>query len=153
MDINDALAFSKKNAPKSVALPHHDTQPIIRQAPDINPNPQPNTDSPVETTTQTKASFESVSINIAGMTHRINCPSDDVANLEASADHLNQKIRDLRQAIKSKSPSNEELLVLICLELHDKLKSLEKQHSSNTDEKEQERLLLDKILQEARSIL
>lgn len=163
MNIQDALAYKRKNTPVSQA----NTQGLSTSQPkelSHKPSTTPPTSHVSQASSDTlatpnitepaqKPTLQTVNINIAGTTHRITCPSNEVANLEKSAEYLNKKILDLRQAIKSRNPNNEDLLVLICLEMHDKLSELQHQQSLGEQMRQQEQALLDNILQEAQSIL
>ncbi|OOS06423.1 cell division protein ZapA [Moraxella cuniculi DSM 21768] len=100
-----------------------------------------------------KEEFRPIDISIAGTPHRIVCPVDEVKNLEKNAEFINQKIRDLRRDIKHKTPTNEEFLVLVCLELYDEVQTLQKQLADADSEKQQVAAMIDKINTQARSML
>ncbi|OOR92840.1 cell division protein ZapA [Moraxella caviae] len=100
-----------------------------------------------------KPVMKPVDISISGTPHRIICPSDEVKNLEATADHINQKLRDIRKNIRGKTPTNEELLVLLCLDLHDQVQQLKHEVKSHEDSSSQALALIDKITKDARSVL
>lgn len=111
---------------------------------------------PAQTTTAPSRSsdeYRPVDISIAGTPHRVVCPVNEVANLEAGADYINQKIRDLRREIKNKNPSNEEFLVLVSLELYDQVRALQAQVSAATEERRQIHALIEKINRDARTML
>ncbi|UNU73733.1 cell division protein ZapA [Moraxella nasovis] len=93
-----------------------------------------------------------VSISISGTTHRIACPADKIKQLEATADKLNEKIRTLRRAISNKSPNNEELLVLVCLELLDQLQNLQDALYQKSLNDKKIDLLIDKITQDIQAV-
>lgn len=97
--------------------------------------------------------FRPVDISIAGTPHRIVCPVNEIANLEASAEYINQKIRDLRREIKNRTPSNEEFLVLVCLELCDQVRTLQASAAATAQEQNQIRALIEKINKDARTML
>lgn len=100
-----------------------------------------------------KEEFRPIDISIAGTPHRIVCPVNEIKNLENGAEFINQKIRDLRRDIKHKTPSNEEFLVLVCLDLYDQLQALERHVAANESEKKQIAAMIDKINNQARSML
>lgn len=100
-----------------------------------------------------KESYRAVDISIAGTPHRIVSPVDAIKNLESAAEHINQKIRDLRREIKNKNPSNEEFLVLVCLEMYDQIQALQKQLGEKEALQKQAQLLIEKIGKEARTML
>ncbi|UTO04950.1 cell division protein ZapA [Moraxella sp. FZLJ2107] len=100
-----------------------------------------------------KEEFRPVDISIAGTPHRIVCPVDEIKNLENGAEFINQKIRDLRREIKHKTPSNEEFLVLVCLDLYDQIQGLQNQVAANAAEQKQIAEMIEKINKQARSML
>lgn len=100
-----------------------------------------------------KPSFKAVDLSIAGSSHRITCPVDEVAQLEQAGAYINDKIRELRRAVKGKNPSNEELLVLTCLELYDQCQSLKNDRKNQLLDNERAKALIDKITKDARSVL
>lgn len=100
-----------------------------------------------------KPSFKAVDLSIAGSSHRITCPVDEVAQLEQAGAYINDKIRELRRAVKGKNPSNEELLVLTCLELYDQCQSLKNDRKNQLLDNERAKALIEKITKDARSVL
>ncbi len=100
-----------------------------------------------------KPTVAPVDVNIAGSYHRIMCPSDEVAGLEEAAAYVNDKVREIRQAMKGRSPSNEELLVLTCLELYDQYKSVKDSERQRILEQEDSLNLIQKMLKELRATL
>ncbi|MDI4497910.1 cell division protein ZapA [Moraxella nonliquefaciens] len=115
----------------------------------------PNTPkAPTKTTNKAdKPNFKVVDLSIAGSSHRITCPIDEVAQLEQAGTYINDKIRELRRAIKGKNPSNEELLVLTCLELYDQCRSLNNDRKNQILANERAKALIEKITKDARSVL
>lgn len=97
--------------------------------------------------------FKPVHISIAGTPHRIICPTNEVASLELATDKINEKIRDIRREIKGKTPNNEELLVLVCLDLYDQVQALTQEINSHRHQNSQAVALIDKINKDAKSIL
>lgn len=102
---------------------------------------------------ETKPSFKAVDLNIAGTSHRINCPVDEVSQLEQAGQYINSKIREIRRDTKGKSLSNEELLVLVCLELYDQQEALKHEHKNQILNNERARAIIEKITKDARSVL
>lgn len=100
-----------------------------------------------------KPSFKAVDLSIAGSSHRITCPVDEVAQLEQAGTYINDKIRELRRAVKGKNPSNEELLVLTCLELYDQCQSLKNDRKNQLLDNERAKALIEKVTKDARSVL
>lgn len=134
MSIYDAIEISKKN----------------KKASQITSNVAP---TPAMPTPTPEPTFEAVTVNIAGTNHRINCPSNEVANLQTAALHIHDKMLALRQNIKDKNISNENLLVLICLELYDQIGELQAQQQADDEQRQRHEQLLAKILKDAQSIL
>lgn len=137
MSIYDAIEISKKN----------------KKASQITSNVAPTPAMPTPTLETSTPTFEAVTVNIAGTNHRINCPSNEVANLQTAALHIHDKMLALRQNIKDKNISNENLLVLICLELYDQIGELQAQQQADDEQRQRHEQLLAKILKDAQSIL
>lgn len=102
---------------------------------------------------QAKPSVVPVDISIAGTHHRIVCPVGEVNHLETAATYINDKVRSIRQDIKGKVPTNEELLVLTCLEMYDQLKSLQDDEDYYTTERDEALTLIDKMLKNTKTAL
>lgn len=178
MDIHTAFAAAQKNPIKmkprqaledsqpqraepkpSITEDKEVTIPPVSQAPE-EPAPQlaeepafePKT-TPVEEPKPkaSKPTFTPVDISIAGTHHRIVCPSDEVAHLESAVSFINEKVRSIRQDIKGKVPTNEELLVLTCLEMYDQLKTLQDSEDYYVTERDDALNIIDKLLKSARA--
>lgn len=93
-----------------------------------------------------KPDFTPVDISIAGTHHRIVCPADEVHHLETAVSYINDKMRSIRQEIKTKVPTNEELLVLTCLEMYDQIKQLQDSEDFYTNERDEALMVIDKLL-------
>ncbi len=106
-----------------------------------------------EDTKVEKVEFLPVDINIAGTPHRITCPANEINALEDSVSQINNQIRSIRQGIKNKSLTNEELLVLTCLELCDQIRSLKEVSASQDEEKDHAMVLIAKMIKDAKSAL
>lgn len=124
-----------------------------------NPTTTKNVANPINhpsnsaTNIATKPSFVRVDISVAGTPHRISCPTDDVANLKKHSDQLNQNLREIRRQVGGKSPNNEELLVLHCLELYDDIQSLKTKLQDHHIEQERSHALIDKLIKDTKAIL
>lgn len=127
-------------------------QPQAKQADLKQKNISPDEKKPSQKPEE-KSAFRLVDLSIAGTSHRITCPADEVVQLEQAGAHINDKIRELRRAIKGKNPTNEELLVLVCLELHDQCQSLKSERERQLLDNERAQVLIDKITKDARSVL
>lgn len=99
-----------------------------------------------ETAPKPKSDVVPVNISIAGTHHRIVCPAGEVRHLETAATYINDKVRSIRQDIKGKAPTTEELLVLTCLEMYDQLKALQDDEDYYTTERDEALALIDKML-------
>lgn len=169
MNIHSAIKFGAQNSIK--VSPSHNTNNDSHaksQPSDIDvqtktatkdttpteqaPAPQ-NTPPATPAKTETKPSFKAVDLNIAGTSHRINCPIDEVSQLEQAGQYINSKIREIRRDTKGKSLSNEELLVLVCLELYDQQEALKHEHKNQILNNERARAIIEKITKDARSVL
>lgn len=100
-----------------------------------------------------KAPLVRVDLSIAGTPHRISCPEDAVEHLNRTAERLNENLREIRRGVVGKSPSNEELLVLHCLDLYDQISELKKLEQSHHIESERANALLDKLVKDSRAML
>lgn len=116
----------------------------------VQDQPSSNHVPPVQTapsnTAETKPAFVPVNVNILGTPHRIVCPRDGIPQLEEGVSFINGKMRSIRQEMKGKVPTNEELLLLVCLEMHDQIKSLQDSEDYYTSERDEALALIDKIL-------
>lgn len=111
----------------------------------VQPSPMTKTSAP--------SGFTNVDISIAGTPHRISCPIDEVETLNRSAARLNDSLRDIRRGISTKSPTNEELLVLHCLELYDQINELKISKENAAIERERAEVLIDKLIKTAKAIV
>lgn len=100
-----------------------------------------------------KAPLVRVDLSVAGTPHRISCPEDAVEHLNRTAERLNENLREIRRGVVGKSPSNEELLVLHCLDLYDQISELKKLEQSHHIESERANALLDKLVKDSRAML
>lgn len=100
-----------------------------------------------------KPEFVRVDLSIAGTPHRISCPSNEVAIVNKNADRLNESLREIRRSVGSKNPTNEELLVLHCLELYDQISDLKRQIQDGQIHNERSNALLDKLIKDAQSMI
>lgn len=180
MDINEIFAMSQKNPikmkprqalqadnssqaddpPPEVAPTPTATEPKSSSQDDTQkdntpapaPNPSATLDSePAKAKPAVKSDFTPVDISIAGTHHRIVCPTSEISQLEMAVSYINDKVRSIRQDIKGKSPTNEELLVLTCLEMYDQLKALQDSEDYYTTERDEALVLIEKLLKNAKA--
>lgn len=172
MNIHSAIKFGAQNSIKvspshntnnnshTKSQPSHadaqtnttNTKEVSKTEQALTPTPQ-NTPPTTPVKAETKPSFKAVDLNIAGTSHRINCPVDEVSQLEQAGQYINSKIREIRRDTKGKSLSNEELLVLVCLELYDQQEALKHEHKNQILNNERARAIIEKITKDARSVL
>lgn len=130
------------------------------QTPTKTPNSQTTAQSPAsaESTaanTQTKKSAEpqirKVDIAIAGVTYPIFCPAHEEEELQSAVYHINE----FAMGLKKEAPrlSQENLLVLCCLNLYEKIHNNQKQDNERVQQDQQTAALLNKIMKDAQSIL
>lgn len=97
-------------------------------------------------------SHEIISVSIAGTTHRIACPASEKEIARANTQKLDQEMSKLRESVVGKNPSNEELLVLHCLELYDQINELKTTQKFAQDKEQRVSLALDQLLKNAKDI-
>lgn len=118
----------------------------------INRNPSNNT-APVQSEAPIveEPQFKKVAIAIAGKTYYVNCPTSEEEALRTSVSYINTFALDL----KSDMPriGQEDLLVLCCLNLYEKL---QEQKASNNSERlvsQEADSLLEKIIKDAKAMI
>lgn len=100
----------------------------------------------------TETKIAHVDLNIAGTPHRISCPVNEIDNLKKTTDLLNKNLRQLRIDIAGANPSNEELLVLHCLDLYDQIRELQEAKKDLTEQEYHATVLINKLLKTAAHI-
>ncbi|OLF38996.1 MULTISPECIES: cell division protein ZapA [unclassified Psychrobacter] len=95
--------------------------------------------------------MKKVDIVIAGVTYQIYCPADEEAELRSAVYYIN----DFLLNIKKDAPnlSQENLLVLCCLNLYEKIHAHKKTDDETAQASKQAEALLSKIMKDAQSIL
>lgn len=108
-----------------------------------------------QTAAQSPASAEpqirKVDIAIAGVTYPIFCPAHEEEELQTAVYHINE----FAMGLKKDAPrlSQENLLVLCCLNLYEKIHHNQKQDNERVQQDQQTTALLNKIMKDAQSIL
>lgn len=92
-----------------------------------------------------------VDINISGKTYPINCPADELDELNAASNFINEFIENLRA--QAPHLSHENLLVLCCLNLHEKINAQEKHEKLLAEDNKQTEALLDKLIADAQAMI
>lgn len=98
-----------------------------------------------------KPELKLVDVVISGVTYPIQCPADEVQSLQKASDFINQFISDIRK--QAPTLNHENLLVLCCLNLHEQIDSQQLQQKHHQLENERMQALINKISQDANSIL
>jgi cell division protein ZapA len=62
-----------------------------------------------------KAESDQISVNIAGKTYDIKCPNDTIQQLQAAAQYLDAKIREIGNARGQQQPENNAILAALHL--------------------------------------
>ena len=95
--------------------------------------------------------IKKVDIAIAGVTYPIYCPVHEQEELRAAVSYINDYALDLKR--DAPSLSQESLLVLCCLNLYEKIQTHERNVEDRTQQDKQSVALLNKVIQDAHSIL
>lgn len=92
-----------------------------------------------------------IDIVIAGASYPIFCPADEEQELRAAEKFIN----DFATNIKKDAPklNQENLLVLSCLNLYEQINAHKKSEAERQQQSKQNEQLLNKIMQEAQSVL
>lgn len=92
-----------------------------------------------------------INITIAGTTYGIFCPVNEEEELRSAVYYINNFALD----IKNNAPNlnQENLLILTCLNLYEKIHANDKSDVERKQESSQSETLLNKIMQDAQSIL
>lgn len=95
--------------------------------------------------------MKKVDIVIAGVTYQIYCPINEEAELRSAVYYIN----DFLLNIKREAPNlgQENLLVLCCLNLYEKIHAHKKTDNETAQASKHAEALLGKIMEEAKSIL
>ena len=95
--------------------------------------------------------IKKVDIAIAGVTYPIYCPVHEQEELHAAVSYINDYALNLKR--DAPSLSQESLLVLSCLNLYEKIQTHERNAEDRTQQDKQSVALLNKVIQDAHSIL
>lgn len=95
--------------------------------------------------------IKTVNVVISGATYPVNCPASEQPALEKAARYINNFITDLRK--DAPTLSHENLLVLCCLNLFEKIDQQASKEKSQSIQEQRMRILLDKISKDAQSVL
>lgn len=95
--------------------------------------------------------IKKLDIVIAGTTYAIFCPADEEDELRAAENYLNTFASNIKKDAPNLNQEN--LLVLSCLNLYEKINAHKTSESERQQQSKQNEQLLNKIMQEAHSIL
>ena len=95
--------------------------------------------------------IKKVDIAIAGVTYPIYCPVHEQEELRSAVSYINDYALNLKR--DAPSLSQESLLVLCCLNLYEKIQTHERNEEDHGQQDKQSMALLNKVIQDAHSIL
>jgi cell division protein ZapA len=95
--------------------------------------------------------IKKVDIAIAGVTYPIYCPVHEQEELSTAVSYINDYALNLKR--DAPSLSQESLLVLCCLNLYEKIQTYERNEEDRGQQDKQSMALLNKVMQDAHSIL
>lgn len=95
--------------------------------------------------------IKKVDIAIAGVTYPIYCPVHEQEELRSAVSYINNYAMDLRKDAPSLSQEN--LLVLCCLNLYEKIHANQRDDEDRVQKVKQSEALLNKIMKDAQSML
>lgn len=100
---------------------------------------------------KTEAVMKKVNIVIAGANYSVFCPADEESELREAVHYIN----DFTVNIKREAPNlkQENLLVLACLNLYEKIHANNKMDATRQQDSDQTEALLNKVIADAQSIL
>lgn len=155
IDINDHIE-SRISANNSAESPENDDSNLT-----FNSNDNQDLDSQeleASTTESDQADDETpepqmkkVDIVIAGNTYQIYCPINEEEALRSAVYVINNAVLDIKE--QAPNLSQENLLVLCCLNLQEKLHNQQKDVEQHYHNAEQSEMLLNKIIEDAESVL
>lgn len=143
----DRVATSQTAEPTAKASGTAKTNDNSKSNPMTNHKPVNKTAKPENK----KPEIEKINIVIAGASYPIFCPADEVDELREAEKFID----DFATAIKKDAPklNQENLLVLSCLNLFEKINSYKKLAAERQQQDKAAENLVNKIMQEAQSVL
>ena len=117
-----------------------------------NSNPQSDaTTSATKINSAPQPQIKKVDIAIAGVSYPIYCPVHEQEELYAAVSYINDYALNLKR--DAPSLSQESLLVLCCLNLHEKIHVNQRSDEDRLQQDKQSEALLNKVMKDAHSIL
>lgn len=154
--MTDNNSNSDQNSPlenKKAATPTDQTKRTLPQ--NVSPNkinPQQATiDNSTQATKASEPQMKKVDIAIAGITYPIFCPIHEEEELRSAVYYINNFVLDIKR--EAPNLGQENLLVLCCLNLYEKINTHKKTSDNQRHESKQADTLLSKIMKDAQSIL
>lgn len=95
--------------------------------------------------------MKKVSIAIAGVTYSVYCPVNEEADLRSAVYYINNFALDIKK--ESPNLNQENLLLLSCLNLYEKIHAYEKADNTQREESKKANELLSKIVRDAKTVL
>jgi cell division protein ZapA len=129
----------QSNGPKSQKVMTNSSTTIV------SAQPKPNVTKTAE------PQIKKVDIVIAGVTYPIYCPVHEQEELRSAVSYINNYALDLRKDAPSLSQEN--LLVLCCFNLYEKIHANQRDGEDRLQQDKQSEALLNKIMKDAQSIL
>lgn len=165
IDINDHIdsQISKNNSADSVETSENDNAELTLNSNDNQYLDSQELDSQEleASTTETESDqaddetpepqMKKVDIVIAGNTYQIYCPINEEEALRSAVYVINNAVLDIKE--QAPNLSQENLLVLCCLNLQEKIHNQQKDVEQHYHNAEQSEMLLNKIIEDAESVL
>ena len=125
------------------------TEPQAQSTASNNANTQSSAATKVHSAPEPQ--IKKVDIAIAGVTYPIYCPVHEQEELRSAVSYINDYALNLKR--DAPSLSQESLLVLCCLDLYEKIQTHERNEEDRGQQDKQSVALLNKVIQDAHSIL
>ena len=125
------------------------TEPQAQSTVSTNANTQSSPTAKVNSAPEPQ--IKKVDIAIAGITYPIYCPVHEQEELRSAVSYINDFALNLKR--DAPSLSQESLLVLCCLNLYEKIQTHERGEEDRGQQDKQSMALLNKVIQDAHSIL
>lgn len=155
IDINDHIdsqisannsAESPENDDSNLTLNSNDNQDLDTQELEASTTESDQADDETP-----EPQMKKVDIVIAGNTYQIYCPINEEEALRSAVYVINNAVLDIKE--QAPNLSQENLLVLCCLNLQEKLHNQQKDVEQHYHNAEQSEMLLNKIIEDAESVL
>ncbi|SNT70588.1 cell division protein ZapA [Psychrobacter sp. LV10R520-6] len=154
--MTDNNSNSDQNSPlenKKAAAPADQTKRTLPQ--NVTPNKinaeQATTGSSTPATKTPEPQMKKVDIAIAGITYAIFCPINEEEELRSAVYYINNFVLDIKR--EAPNLGQENLLVLCCLNLYEKINAHKKTNEDQRHESKEADALLSKIMKDAQSVL